>query len=618
MSKARTLAPPWSAPVRRHDQKQAGYRTGVFWRAYDAAAQALDRWIGWDRLPLPVGLAVLLGLRNVLRRENLYDTGVAPTADALAAGPFQAAYETQRAAAGDHNDLAYPAMGMASSRFGRNLPLDRAWPEPEAQIVLPSPALVSRELLTRDTFVPVKAINSLAAAWVQFMIRDWLSHGKGDMTNPWRLAAAAGGRQDSIEIPRTVADPTRPRGRNGYPPTYVNTETPWWDGSQLYGSSLAQQRRVRSFVDGRLKSPGDALLALNADPDRDPARQPGFWAGLLLMHMLFTLEHNAICERLKAAHPSWDDEQLFQRARLVNTALLAKIHTVEWSPAIVDHPATRVALRANWYGLAGKRLHRRLGRILGSEVISGVPGSRTDHFGVPYSLTEEFSAVYRMHPMIADEWSLRSATDNRVVREVTLRELTGPAAVEVAAQIGPLDLLYSFGTSYLGAIELHNYPRFLQEFERPDGTVQDLAATDVMRVREMGVPRYCEFRRHLHLKVPKSFDELTDSRAWARELRAVYGDVERVDLMVGMFAEPKPKGFAFSDTAFRIFILMAARRLNSDRFFTTDYTPEVYSRTGLEWVDANEMRSVLLRHFPGLRGPLDGVDNAFMPWNRAK
>ena len=68
--------------------------------------------------------------------------------------------------------------------------------------------------------------------------------------------------------------------------------------------------------------------------------------------------------------------------------------------------------------------------------------------------------------------------------------------------------------------------------------------------------------------------------------------------MVGMFAEPRPKGFAFSDTAFRIFILMASRRLNSDRFFTRDYTPDVYTEAGLDWIDDNTMAGVLLRHCP--------------------
>jgi hypothetical protein len=84
-----------------------------------------------------------------------------------------------------------------------------------------------------------------------------------------------------------------------------------------------------------------------------------------------------------------------------------------------------------------------------------------------------------------------------------------------------------------------------------------------------------------------------------------------------MFAEDRPEGFAFSDTAFRIFILMASRRLNSDRFFTTDFTDEVYTPTGMQWIEDNTMVSVLLRHCPELSAHLDGVTNAFALWGAA-
>ena len=86
--------------------------------------------------------------------------------------------------------------------------------------------------------------------------------------------------------------------------------------------------------------------------------------------------------------------------------------------------------------------------------------------------------------------------------------------------------------------------------------------------------------------------------------------------MIGMYAEPKPKGFGFSDTAFRIFILMASRRLEADRFFTDDYRPEVYTQEGIDWVENNTMRSLLLRHFPELAPALEGVANPFAPWKR--
>ena len=61
-----------------------------------------------------------------------------------------------------------------------------------------------------------------------------------------------------------------------------------------------------------------------------------------------------------------------------------------------------------------------------------------------------------------------------------------------------------------------------------------------------------------------------------------------------------PPGFGLSDTAFRVFILMASRRLKSDRFFTTDFTPEVYTQTGIDWVNKTKMKDVILRHYPEL------------------
>src|SRR5207245_5124140 len=130
-----------------------------------------------------------------------------------------------------------------------------------------------------------------------------------------------------------------------------------------------------------------------------------------------------------------------------------------------------------------------------------------------------------------------------------------------------------------------------------------------------GVPRYTLFRELMHLRPVRDFADITPSTQWARQIRDVYeGRIDRVDLMVGLFAEPKPAGFGFSDTAFRIFILMASRRLQSDRFFTTAFTSEVYTPAGMKWLDDNGFASVLLRHFPGLRPALHKVENPFAPW----
>jgi len=37
---------------------------------------------------------------------------------------------------------------------------------------------------------------------------------------------------------------------------------------------------------------------------------------------------------------------------------------------------------------------------------------------------------------------------------------------------------------------------------------------------------------------------------------------------------------------------MASRRLNSDRFFTTHFTDEVYTPEGIKWIENNTMVTV--------------------------
>jgi Animal haem peroxidase len=597
-----------------------GYHDSLFWRGYEALSRSADRRVGWDRLPKPLGLAVLVGLRSELRRRNLHDTtNQPPPTDPPEVGPRPADLST-RTINGAFNDLDQPAMGMTGARFGRNLPIDQTWREPPDTVLEPSPREVSRALLTRRQLQPATGANALVAAWLQFMIRDWFSHGHSPKDRPWTLPLAAGDDwpEDPMVIMRTRSDPTRAEEPDGLPLTWSNTETHWWDGSQIYGKTAEEQKFVRSGRHGKLRVEPSGLPPYPTQPEHNPAMVPGFWLGLALMQTVFTLEHNAICDRLLEDHPSWPDDQLFERARLINAALIAKIHTVEWTPTVISHPTTQTAMRGNWWGLFGQRIHRRFGRLSSSEVISGIPGSTKRHFDVPYALTEEFVAVYRMHPLVPDDYEFRSASDDRVLEPLTLRDIAGPGALEVMDKLSMPDLLYSFGTMHPGLVTLHNYPRDLQTFQRPDGQLMDLAATDILRIRELGVPRYNQFRRLLRLAPARSFEELTDSPVWAEELRRVYGDdIERVDLMVGMYAERRPKGFAFSDTAFRIFALMASRRLNSDRFFTTDYTPQVYTRAGLRWIEDNTMLSVLRRHYPELGPSLGSVGNAFHPWERA-
>ncbi len=582
-----------------------------------------NRYVQWHRVPHMLGVFNLLAFRIQLRAENLHDTRTPGTAKRrpgvdMAGCPY--AGGRFRTPDGSYNDLSDPDMGMAGTRFARNVPLAHAFPEPMPGLMEPNPREISRKLMRRDTFTPATSLNLLAAAWIQFQTHDWFAHERDEDTHH---QIPVSDDDDWFERPmrvrHTKADHTRCDDDKDLPPTYINTESHWWDASSIYGSTIAKQHMVRTFTDGKLIVK-DGHLPL--DPVTGFARtgfSENWWVGLGLLHTLFTLEHNAICDRLTREYPQMNDDDLFGTAQLINSALIAKIHTVEWTPAITNHPVLHTGMRANWWGLAEEQIHRRFGRLSDNEVISGIPGSPTHHHDAPYHLTEEFVSVYRLHPLLPDEFEVHSLKDNALLEVLPFEEVILLKAEQVLRSgVNAADLWYSFGIQHPGAVCLHNYPRFLQDLTLPDGVRLDLGAVDILRDRERGVPRYNQFRRLLHLKPAATFEELTDNPVWAEELRAMYGgDVERVDLQIGMHAETAPKGFGFSDTAFRVFILMATRRLKSDRFLTECFTPEYYTAAGMAWIADNNMRTVLLRHFPQLAKALDGVTNAFQPWKEA-
>jgi hypothetical protein len=583
-------------------------------RAFAKLAVAVDRRRRWDRFPTVLSLVLLKGIRDTLRAHNLVDTNDAESLPKLDREPA-ARWLVARTVDGTYNDLDAPAMGAAGTRFGRNVPVESARPERDDRLMTPNPRVVSSVLLARGPeMIPATTLNVIAAAWLQFQTRDWFSHGT-DTDRPFEIPRPGADTwpDNPILLPRTRRDP---RATADMPETFVNTETHWWDASQVYGSTEEFQQAVRrpALGTGKLAIGPDGLIDLDPALLGSSGGLDGWWAGLEVLHTLFMREHNAVCDVLRDAYPAWSDDQIFDKARLVVAALIAKIHTVEWTTAILAHPALRIGMRANWFGVAEERVRNLFGRLGGSEIISGIPGSATDHHSAPYSITEEFVAVYRMHPLVPDDFDIRATADPHRHERLEFLDLAGMRSRDALERFGVSDLFYSLGTAHPGAVTLHNHPRFMQRLRRDDGMVIDLAAVDILRSRERGVPRYNEFRRLIHLPPATSFADLTKDTRRAAELAAVYDWVEDVDLTVGLHAEPPPPGFGFGDTAFRIFILMASRRLKSDRFYTTDFTPEVYTPEGIRWIAENDMSSVLVRHYPELAPVLRTVDNAFAPW----
>jgi hypothetical protein len=575
----------------------------------------------WYELPTTSLKALnLLSLRLDLRDLNLFDTGTPIRKHGLEDPPPEAL--TARRPDGKWNDLDDAEMGSTGTAFTRNVNPKRIKPEKPPRLYDPSPRTVSLELMTRDEFKPAVNLNVLAQAWIQFENHNWFFHGRGKKDEVLDVPLEQGDDwpENPMRVRRTVAIPAHSSGVGKHGSIdYGNTETHWWDGSQIYGSDKDTQDAIRTFKDGKLKiEPNGRLPADPGEPGIDlTGFNENYWFGLSCLHTLFTKEHNAICDALRRERREWDDQRLFDTAWLINAALMAKIHTVEWTPGIVNTPALWLAMNTNWSGIFGQNLKDRFGRLGDSEIFSGIMGSPQEHHDARFQLTEEFISVYRMHPLLRDDWNVYSAQSGELLHQDEFVNVQGAHTRPFMDRFEVGDMIYSMGVDHPGQITLHNYPRALQRFTRIDGELMDLATLDILRDRERGVPRYNDFREELRMQRIRSFEELTKNQRWAEEIRRVYaGDIDKVDLQVGMYAEPLPPGFGFSDTAFRIFILMASRRLKSDRFFTTDFRPEVYTETGIRWVTHTKMKDVLVRHYPELEPALEGLPNAFLPWHR--
>lgn len=629
-------------------------------------------WTNWYReSDMRLALAKLGVMRGILDRINLWDLYLAaPGAGTMpAVAPCGPETLTQRRADGSCNDLSIPAMGARQVRFGRNimpflgkdattgLPIKN--PAAQSDMSGPSPREISRHLFTRQgAGEKVPFLNMLAAAWIQFQVHDWFDHGENDRTSFFTIPLAADDPirkktgQTALLIPRTRKDASRTLvdAALGLPPTFQNDVTHWWDASQIYGSDEETARRLREGVGGRLKLDERGLLPKAPDGFDDTGMRRNWWIGLAVMHNLFAREHNAIADMLAQRYPDWTDEQIYQKARLINAALIVKIHTVEWTPAILPNKTLEVGMNANWYGLERfidwtpatgfqkvplpPETFKAAFGIPDAQwptikpIIYGVAGGQRDlkvnpttGAPVPFTLTEEFVSVYRMHALLPNSFPVYSLGTGAKLADYEMPQTRDAGARAILESYSLADLLFSMGTEHPNALTLFNYPRFLQELRLPIIGAFDMGTVDILRDRERGIPKYNEFRRQLRLKPIPSIDELTPDPAARAALKKVYGSdpgaIDRVDALVGTLAEgTRPDCYGFGETLFQVFTVMATRRIQADRFYTDDYRPEVYTPEGIAWIESNSLKTVLLRHHPELASTgLAEVANAFFPWD---
>ena len=442
-------------------------------------------------------------------------------------------------------------------------------------------------------------VNVLAAFWIQFMTHDWFSHleeghndialmpmGCGTPGTEKALGCRSADRIDkgfiAQDVPAPTFDADGKRRLARAPKTMLNRVTAWWDASQIYGYDEMSERRVKRDPRDSAKllldqeSNGAAYLPLlqKSDPQnpqwagQEAVAFPDNWnIGLSFFHNVFAREHNEFVDEFRrkaAAQPDADcglrdpaapersisyrdvtPDELFEIARLVVAAEIAKIHTIEWTPQMLYDEPLYLAMNANWSGLLQKHplaekalahVVERLARAEGNKSsdwysafvagpgIVGLGSDKTDinagvnHFGSPFNFPEEFINAYRLHAMVPDLIELRDLKKdaNAIRAKIAVINTVRGKATEAMHRYGIADWALSLGRQRAGALVLHNHPLFLQNLDMPrlktaSGKI-DVLALDLIRDRERGLPRYNEFRRQYGLKQITSFDDFIDPR----------------------------------------------------------------------------------------------------------
>jgi len=558
----------------------------------------------WTYYFVPTGLIKLVAHRKVLERLNLYRTPNKPIPPG-----YKVPTEPPRKRPDDGfgTDIKNPTTAMEGAPIGRNMPgLPKHLRDPHGK---PEVQLVAQRLLAREGFSPAGAqLNVMAASWIQAMVHDWIGHFDGENS----VTLDSNTTETGAKLCPFAKSPFSFKETKERPDRFFESErTNWWDASFVYGNNAEQLKDAKSPGGKMVVGKSPFTMAERCDGTYIAGDNKNSWVGVALLQDLFIREHNWIAEKIKQENPNFTDDEVFDKTRIVVSALVAKIHTNDWTCELLKTRLLRIGLQTNWDGLLKSWFGLPIPGVLSK--MGEKKGKKSNNQGTPFCLTEEFAAVYRLHSL-SPPGLILGDDKSEFVR---LEDLVGDQGREEMKKTDrPEKMMKSVLDWPCGSLTAHNYPNAFRNVSPTDNKGKnlrqsdniDLAALDLYRDRERGILKFNEFRRQLHLKPYMTWMELTGYKEDdARKLELIYGPaeaggIERLDLLVGDMYEAKVQpSFALSETSFIIFLLLASRRLDADPFLNEYYTEEYYSKFGLAHVKQNGgLLELLERHYPDI------------------
>nr|CAB3265267.1 prostaglandin G/H synthase 2-like [Phallusia mammillata] len=346
--------------------------------------------------------------------------------------------------------------------------------------VLPDPLIVAKKLFARDKFEPCSArTNVLFPLFAQHFTHQF-----------FKTKFPAGmPHQD---------------GNHGV------------DLSHVYGDSIERTTGLRMLKDGKLKYSvigGEMFPPLVSEADvhmygakkvpegyRFATGHSAFLVSptFMIFGTLWLREHNRVCDVLNEMHPNWDDERLFQTARLIVTGEMIKVVVEDY----VQHMS----------GFNFKLLYD-------PELLHGMSFSYHNQVHI------EFQLLYRWHSLVPDYFKIDGD-------DVSVRSLLFNHSAFVDR--GMETLMRSFSKQLAGKVQ----------GGRNQG--RDTIAVLIQGIkdgRKMRMQSFNQYRVKFGMAPIKSFDEFTNDVAMARDLKEMYGDIDALEFVVGIYLQkPRPHG----------------------------------------------------------------------------
>ena len=227
---------------------------------------------------------------------------------------------------------------------------------------------------------------------------------------------------------------------------------------------------------------------------------------LYSMHTLWVREHNRIAGELKKLNSHWQEEQLFQTARKITTAVYQHIVFQEWLPKVV------------------RSFHYRRYRALVNPGIMNAFATAAFRFG---------------HSLIPNEFEMLNQNFDRVNKPVTLqesffnREIVTNNGIEkimfglVGNKSEEMDTEFAFSIAR-------------RLFVKPGSNVyHDLTARNIQRGRDHGLPTYGKYRHWCGLPTINTWEQLAKIMPWkaVESFKSLYKNPYEIDLFAGGIAE---------------------------------------------------------------------------------